>query len=148
VTVERLQRFQEALLATLLIHSSQVIAWCVLPNHYHALVEAEKVLLVLKDIGLMHGRSSHQWNGEDNQRGRKVWFNCAERAIRGERHFWATVNYIPHNPVHHGYVEQWQDWPFSSAASFLETTGREKAERIWKLYPVLEYGKGWDDAKL
>lgn len=147
-TIDRMQSFQETLLSTLRQQAKQIIAWCALPNHYHALIETEEIRHVLKDVGTMHGRLSHQWNGEDDQRGRKVWFNCADRAIRGERHFWATVNYIHHNPVHHGYVDQWQDWPFSSAATFLETMGREKAENIWRLYPILDYGKGWDDAKV
>lgn len=103
------------------------------------------MLEVVKDIHKMHGRLSFQWNGEDGQRGRKVWFNCAERAMRSERHFWVTVNYIHHNPVRHGYVEHWQDWPFSSAANYLESMGKEKAAEVWRAFPILDYGKGWDD---
>ena len=54
------------------------------------------------------------------------------------------MNYIHHNPVHHGYVEKWQDWIWSSAAKFLESAGRERAAQIWRDYPILDYGKGWD----
>jgi putative transposase len=64
--------------------------------------------------------------------------------MRSNRHFWASVNYIHHNPVHHGYVEKWQDWAFSSASGFLEKFGREKTVQIWNEYPVLSYGKDWD----
>jgi putative transposase len=46
--------------------------------------------------------------------------------------------------VHHGYVERWQEWPWSSAAIFLESIGKEKAKGIWKDYPILDYGKKWD----
>jgi putative transposase len=46
--------------------------------------------------------------------------------------------------VHHGYVKRWQDWPYSSVHQYLEQIGRERAEQIWKEYPVLDYGKGWD----
>ena len=35
-----------------------------------------------------------------------------ERAMRSDRHFWATLNYAHHNPVHHGYVARWTDWPW------------------------------------
>jgi putative transposase len=55
------------------------------------------------------------------------------------------VNYIHHNPVKHGYAEKWEDWPFSSASGFLEEVGREQAVEFWKRYPVLDYGRGWDD---
>jgi len=71
-----------------------------------------------------------------------------KRAIRSERHFGATMNYVHHNPVHHGYCRQWQDWPFSSASAFLQSVGKEEAARIWNAYPILEYGKGWDDPEM
>ena len=92
----------------------------------------------------MHGRLSHQWNGEDESRGRQVWHNCFERGMRSERHYWATLNYVHHNPVHHGYVEKWQDWPWSSAKDFIEQIGREATSEIWEKHPILDYGKKWD----
>src|SRR5688572_17098399 len=79
----------------------------VLPNHYHVLVETRDVLALLRDIGKMHGRTSFHWNGEDTQRGRQVWFNCAETSMKSDRHFWATLKLCASNPVYHGYVEQW-----------------------------------------
>ena len=81
------------------------------------------------------------WNGEDDERGRKVWFNCAETAMKSDRHFWATLNYVHHNPVHHGYVQQWQDWPFSSGGRFIQHCGREQAAKLWQEYPIDDYGK-------
>jgi putative transposase len=89
--------------------STSVYAWCILPNHYHVVVQTEQIEPLVKEIGLFHGRSSFLWNGEDNQRGRQVWYNCFERPIKSDRHFWATLNYVHNNPVHHGYVDRWQD---------------------------------------
>jgi len=123
-------------------------AWSVLPNHYHLLVETPDIEALLSAIGELHGRTSHTWNGEENARGRKVWFDRVERAIRSDRHFWVTMNYVHHNPVRHGHVTKWQDWPFSSARGFLEKVGREEAARIWREYPLLDYGKGWDEPDL
>ncbi len=145
---DRMAAFEATLLETLGRHTRRIAAWCVLPNHYHTLIETEEVLALIADIGKMHGRLSFQWNGEDDARGRKTWFNCVERTMRTDRHFWATLNYVHNNPVHHGYVEHWQDWPFSSAAAWLAEVGRESAMEIWRKYPVLDYGKGWDDAAL
>jgi putative transposase len=119
-------------------------AWCLLPNHYHLLVKTDQLKELRAALGKVHGRSSFKWNGEDDSRGRQVWHNCFDRDIRSHRHFWATMNYIHHNPVHHGYVERWQDWPWSSAEDFLERVGQKTAEEIWREYPVLDYGKKWD----
>jgi REP-associated tyrosine transposase len=141
----RMDDFARDLMAVFAAHAVKASAWCVLPNHYHALVEAPDVVGLLRELGLFHGRTSHKWNGEENARGRKVFFRCVERAMRSEGHFWATLNYVHHNPVHHGYVERWTDWPWSSAADYLVQTGPDEARRIWQDYPLRDYGKGWDD---
>ena len=56
------------------------------------------------------------------------------------------MNYIHHNPVKHGYVTRWQDWPWSSARAYLEALGIEEATKRWQQHPVLDFGAGWDDA--
>ena len=140
-------RMTECERETLLIYEEfclSTYAWCILPNHYHAVVETDRVKALRRALGQFHGRTSFSWNVEDNCRGRKIWHNCFERRIKSERHFWATLNYVHHNPVHHGYVDSWQDWPWSSARDFLDQVGRERALDVWLNYPVLDYGKKWD----
>jgi len=136
------------LLAILAARASQTFAWCVLPNHYHALVEAADILALLRELGRLHGRSSRAWNAQENSRGRKVFFRAVERAMRSDRHYWATLNYVHHNPVHHGYVEHWTDWPWSSAPEYLSQTAPDEARRIWREYPLGDYGKGWDEPRM
>ncbi len=80
--------------------------------------------------------------------GRKVFFRVADRAMRSERHFLATLNYVHHNPVRHGYVARWTDWPWSSASEYFSRVGWSEAERRWREYPIGDYGRGWDDADL
>lgn len=136
----------EAILTTLAEeNTNELIAWVILPNHYHFLSSTTKPLPVLRKIGKLHGRTSFEWNGEESTRGRKVWSGAAETAMKSEGHYWATINYIHHNPVRHGYVEKWQEWPYSSAHQYLESIGDEKARRIWKEYPVKKYGQVWDE---
>ena len=53
-----------------------------------------------------------------------------------------------HNPVHHGYVARWTDWPWSSAPEYLAQTDPEEAKLIWYEYPLGDYGKGWDDQEM
>ncbi|MCL4693438.1 MAG: hypothetical protein KJ060_13130, partial [Candidatus Hydrogenedentes bacterium] len=118
------------------------------PNQDHALVEAADILGLLRQLGKRHGRTSYAWNGEENSRGRKVFFRAVERAMRSDRHYWATLNYVHHNPVHHHYVERWTDWPWSSAREYLAQTDPEEAKRTWREYPLGDYGKGWDDAEM
>jgi len=145
VSADRMAQSEAELLDTLHACCEEIHAWCILPNHYHALVDTPSLELAMNALGQFHGRTSHRWNGEDGTRGRKVWHRCGDRVIRSQRHFWASMNYVHNQPVHHRYVEHWQDWPFSSATRFLDAVGRDEAARIWREYPVRDYGKGWDE---
>ncbi len=141
---QRLQWFETRLLDTLKACAGHCAAWCVLPNHYHVLVQIGDMKAFGRAIGQLHGGTSFEMNQEDNKRGRQVWYRCSDRVIRSERHFYATLNYIHHNPVKHGYVDKWQDWPFSSVHWYLETQGRDWLKEIWAEFPLLSYGDKWD----
>jgi putative transposase len=145
---QRMAEFEKELVDSTTSHVRQLFAWIVLPNHYHMLVHTLPIERLLKELGQLHGRTSHRWNGEDDLRGRKVWCNAAETAMKSEGHFWASMNYVLHNAVRHGYVQRWQQWPFSNAEQYLEEVGRETAERRWRVYPLLDYGTTWDPPEL
>jgi putative transposase len=142
--IERMTNCEQGVLQACKELTSDIFAWCILPNHYHVLVSSSRLKELCKALGQFHGESSFRWNREDKQVGRKVWHRCFDREIRSERHFGATLNYVHHNPVHHGYVDKWTAWIWSSAAEFLGQVGRARAAGIWRAYPILKYGKKWD----
>ena len=144
-STHRMGEFENELMTALTVPEDKCLAWCVLPNHYHFLAAVTDLIQTVKCLGQLHGRTSRKWNLEDDCKGRQCWYRCADRAIRSKRHIWAVMNYIHHNPVKHGYARRWQDWPFSSATGFLQSVGRERAAAIWRDYPILDFGKGWDD---
>ena len=124
--------------------ADEIYSWCILPNHYHVLLETEVIASLRNQLGLFHGRTSYKWNTEDDARGRQVWHNCFERKIRSERHYFASLNYVLNNAVYHGYTKRWQDWNWSNATEYLNAVGKSKAIEIWREYPILDYGKKWD----
>lgn len=89
--------------------------------------------------------TSRQWNLEDDSLGRKVWFRYTDRAIRSERHYYTTLNYIHYNPVKHGDVDSPYNWAESSVHWYREHHGVEWLRDLWREYPLKDYGKGWDD---
>ena len=147
-TPARIAEFEAALLTTVRHHAQTIFAWIVLPNHYHILVRDLDVKGLLSALGQLHGGTSFRWNGEDGERGRKVWHRAAETQIKSEGHFWATMNYVLHNAVRHGYVQRWQDWPYSNAAAYLAEVGSDVARQRWLSYPLYDYGKDWDPPEL
>ena len=136
------------LLAVLAAHANETFAWCVLPNHYHALVEAADIKRLVYHLGRLHGRTSHAWNAEECTRGRKVFFRAVERAMRSDRHYWATLNYVHHNPVRHGYVDALDGLAVEQRSGIPGPDRRERGEACLAGYRIHEYGKNWDDPEM
>ena len=137
----RLAWFVQQLLNHINSQSLSLAAWVVLPNHYHLLVKIPEIKAFTKAQGQLHGRTSLEMNREDKLQGkRQVWFRCEDRCMRSERHYFTTLNYIHNNPVKHGYVEKWGDWPYSSFHSYFESKGRDWLVDLWYEYPAF-FGK-------
>ena len=50
-SLARIDNFVGGLLAVLAAHANQTFAWCVLPNHYHAVVEAADIKRLVYQLG-------------------------------------------------------------------------------------------------
>ena len=122
---------------------AEIRAWVIMKNHYHILGKVD--LAVYREwIRIKHSRLATKWNREDNRKGRQVWYRFQDRHIRGEKHYFATINYIHANPVRHECVgKDSQQWNWSSLHDYIKEHGRDKMTEIWKKYPVDNYGKGW-----
>jgi len=98
-----------------------IIAWVVLNNHYHAMVESPENLSSLSNfIASYHKFTARQWNNEENAPGRKVWWNYWDTCIRSEKDLYNRLQYIFWNPVKHGLTENAKDYSFSSYKDYLE----------------------------
>ena len=91
ITPQRLPEVEQNLLAICENAANTLAAWCVLPNHYHLLVQTNDISALRKELGKMHGRTSRSWNLQDNTVGRKTWHNCTERTIKSIGHYWAPL---------------------------------------------------------
>jgi putative transposase len=56
---ERMAEFERELVDVAASRVPQLFGWIVLPNHYHLLVHASSVKVLLKALGQLHGRSSY-----------------------------------------------------------------------------------------
>jgi putative transposase len=142
---DRRQRVLDALFKVFIEAGMEIMAWVILPNHYHLLVHVSDFDLLGDLFRAVHGPASRDWNQEDRTPGRKVWYRYSDRAIRSRRHYWTTVNYIHYNPIKHGWTTSPYDWAESSVHWYRQEHGRDWLQDLWQRYPVLDYGRGWDD---
>nr|VFJ87620.1 MAG: REP element-mobilizing transposase RayT [Candidatus Kentron sp. LFY] len=93
----------------------RLLAWCIMPNHVHVLIETfrghplGKVLLSWKSFSarkanVLLEREGYFWQRE--------YF---DRYVRDAEHHEQLVFYIENNPVKAGFVERAEDWRFGSA---------------------------------
>jgi REP element-mobilizing transposase RayT len=95
-------------------HRYRLLAWVVMPNHVHLLVEIWRTPLakLVQDWKGYTARRINRMLG----RGGKLWQDDYwDRYIRDEGHFRKVRGYIESNPVKAGLVRSPGQWPLSSA---------------------------------
>ena len=144
---QRRTEFETRLLNSFKEITEDLVAWVVLPNHYHILAYLQSLDDISVALKYLHGITSREWNIEDNLTGkRRVWYKFADTCIRNDRHLRVAFNYIHYNPVKHGYVSDPRDWPWSSLQMYYDDRGENWLLEQWKAYqPPSDFGKGWDD---
>lgn len=124
--------------------SIKLRAWVILNDHYHLLLKTCRGKDLARFFGRLHGSTSRQINLWDATTGRQVWHNYWDTCIRDETGLWTRFNYIHYNPIKHGYVQQVEDWPFSSYHYYLRTKGQDWLADCWMRYPVIDFLQGDD----
>lgn len=107
---------------TLLLFDGQryrLLAWCVMPNHVHVLIEPTAPLgKIVQSWKSFTGRWALAHNAELGLAipGRSFWMrDYWDRYIRDQQHLDAVVAYIHDNPVVAGLCNAAEAWPWSSA---------------------------------
>jgi len=143
----RRTEFESRLLEVLKEIADELIAWVILPNHYHVLAHVQSLDYVSEALKYLHGTTSRDWNLQDGLTGkRRVWYKFFDTYIRNEAHLHTAFNYIHYNPVKHGYVKDLYYWHWSSLSLYYDDMGKEWLRDHWKTYtPSPDFGKGWDE---
>jgi REP element-mobilizing transposase RayT len=93
----------------------RLLAWCVMPNHVHVMIETLEGF-PLADV--LHSWKSFTANQANKLLGRPGEFwqrEYFDRYIRHAEHFQQAVAYIEENPVKAGLARIKTEWPWSSA---------------------------------
>lgn len=93
----------------------RLIAWVIMPNHVHILIETLPGYSVVEIMQTLKSFTAHEANKILERKG-SFWFKeYFDRYIRSGKHYQATVRYIEENPVKARLCSRPEDWEFSSA---------------------------------
>ncbi len=104
----------------------RMIAWCIMPNHVHTLIEPIDAAHSLPSI--IHSWKSFTANAANKMLSRTGAFwmeDYFDRYIRDETHLQATLDYIRQNPVKARLVQRAEDWPWAGNAGFQPACGQD-----------------------
>ena len=93
----------------------KIIAWCIMPNHVHILIEVFNGFSLSEIIHSWKSYSANQINKLLNRTGQVWMMEYFDRYIRDYEHFDKVVNYIHNNPVKAGLVKSPSEYRWSSA---------------------------------
>lgn len=93
----------------------RMLAWTVMPNHVHLLMETVPAHPLYRIVQGWKGFTAVAANRLLGRTGTFWQRDYFDRYVRDDRHSAAIIHYIEHNPVKAGLVERAEAWPFGSA---------------------------------
>jgi putative transposase len=105
-----------------------VLDWCLIPNHYHLLIQlqADGLSAGMRELNGCFSRWSNRRTGRTGTghliKNRPLMLN-----VLREGHLWEILSYIPLNPVRADLVDEPSDWPWSG---YRATLGLEHPYRF------------------
>jgi putative transposase len=114
-----------------------VLDWCLIPNHFHLLIQLNRGGLS-EGMRELNGGFSRWSNARTGRTGTgHLWKNRFKAVeIVEEGHFWEVIRYIPNNPVGPGLVARPEDWPWSG---YRATVGLERPHPFHRPVELLRY---------
>ncbi|MBN2029713.1 transposase [bacterium] len=105
----------------------RLIAYCLMPNHYHYLVHIVDPKLFSKKMMFFFNKYLKSLNTSRHESGRYFVNRFKAKVIEKEQYLLKLCCYIHLNPLKAGLVQSLEDWPFSN---YLDFIGRRNLE-LW-----------------
>ena len=133
---------------------AETYAWCLLRNHFHILVriknieeikvaeltystkEKPKVIDASRQFSHLFNAYTQSINKRYNRTGSLFEKPFERKLVSNEKYFQNLIYYIHNNPVHHGFVEKINLYPWSSYESIIS----DKPTKIKKAAIIELYG--------
>ncbi len=142
----------------------EILAWCLMPNHFHFMIYADKrssqstnerhrpnLQVLSKQFATLTSNMSQAINKQQNRRG-SLWVHATKaKQLSGQTYFgiesfykrdiiFTCFNYIHQNPVEANLVSKPEDWNFSSFKDFLDARNGKLVNKTLA-YEMINYDK-------
>ena len=96
----------------------KLLAYCLMPNHFHLVVEPIEDGQLSKFMKFLEGTHSKRWHLHRESTGNGAVYQGRFKAfpVQTDRHFYAVCRYVERNALRAGLVDRAEDWPWGSLA--------------------------------
>ena len=133
-SAEDYQAFQTELAEAAALQPLRILAYCLLPNHFHLVLWPRKdddlgawmrwlMTTQVRRHHSRHGTAGHLWQGR-----------FKSFPIEPSDHLRPVLRYVEANPLRLGLVKQAEDWPWSSLAQRRYLAGKSVAKKVKKAF--------------
>ena len=111
--------FEQTFLEMLASYPINLFAYCLMPNHWHLLAEAEQPKVLTQALHWLGTTHAIRWRRNTDSKGRGAVYQSRFRAhlVRKNEAFYKVAHYIERNPVVAHLCQAPQEWDWSSASS-------------------------------
>jgi putative transposase len=88
-----------------------IVAYCLMPTHYHVVVDVE-VERLSSGMQRLNGSYAHYFNRRHGRSGALFQGRFHTRRIDSDEYLAALCAYVPFNPVRAGHCKRPEDWPW------------------------------------
>jgi len=117
---------------------AEIYVYCLMPNHFHLLIrfkdsdqisnEDEHKYLMRQFSNLLNGYAK-AYNKKYNRKGSLFLDFLKRKRVVNEKYLIKLLHYIHNNPVNHGFIEDINNWKYSSYQSYINFSKESKIER-------------------
>jgi len=96
-----------------------VIAYCVMPNHFHFLIRSHQDGQISRFMARLTATHAKRWHANRGTTGTGAVYQGRFRAfpIQTDAYFYSACRYVEANALRAGLVKRAEDWPWSSLAT-------------------------------
>lgn len=121
-------------------YSTEVWAYCLMPNHVHLVMVPSEEDGLRATLGEVHRRYTRQVNFRKGWRGH-LWQERFHSFVMDEKYLLATVRYVERNPTVAKLCQHPTEWAWSSARAHV--TGVD--DGLVQVKPMLDRISNWDE---
>ncbi|MBI5135543.1 transposase [Candidatus Uhrbacteria bacterium] len=130
------QQFEEILEEAIEKYKMRLLAYCVMPNHWHLVVHPQNDGDLSQFMGWLTNTHTRRWHAQKETIGQGHLYQGRYKAflVQDDIYFLTLVRYVERNAKRANIVEKAEDWKWSSV--WRRENGSDEQKKLLSIWPI------------